>query len=190
MTTITTKTWVISDLELDNEVLIRHKIRSSGYAEAIFKAWNSCVSSSDYVCLLGNVAEGRHSYWFSRIQELPGKKILFLGDKDRNRIKWYYKFGFEKVEPFGYCLLYRHEFGNIMLSHMPALSGVISPFSERHATAIQNLNKIFDYNSCILNIHGHTLGKGKETNKTFDCSVDVIGEQLVTIDQIIEHKFK
>lgn len=188
--TITTKTWVISDLELDNEVLIRHKIRPPQYEEDLFRMWESSVAPSDYVCLLGNIAENRHTYWFSRIKNSPGKKILFLGDKDKNRLKWYYKFGFEKVEPFGYCLLYTHTYGDIMLSHMPAFTSVIPPFSERHAQAIDKLQKIFDHNSCILNIHGHTMGKGNESHKTFDCSLDVLGPQLVTIDQILAHKFK
>jgi len=199
------KTFVASDLHLGHKNSLRWtNPREEGYEERFLKGWEAVVSDKDAVILLGDIAFSSKSYWFGRLAELPGKKVLMLGNHDTNKLNWYKKWGFSEVIPFNeYMLLkyylgengkrdkdYMAYHGNIMLSHIPAFPPVTKSYDDRFLGLSHKFQRAFDHASCILNIHGHTQGRAKEKHNTFDATLDVIGEQLVTVDQIFDHKFR
>lgn len=184
------KIWLASDLHLDHKLLTdKVGTRKHGYEEEFFKAWKDCVFKDDVVVLLGDIAFRKQSYWFNRIKEAPGSKILLMGNHDKNRESWYSKW-VDKVIPFGQSLVFPHEWGNILLTHVPAFPAVAPVGDDRYLGLMGKHEREFNANSCILNLHGHTHGQGRENHRTFDCSLEVIGNQLVTLTQILDVKFK
>lgn len=182
--------WIASDLHLGHSLLVdKEKTRQRGFEEEFFKAWKDCVRQDDMVVLLGDIAFRQQSYWFTRIKESPGNVLLFLGNHDKNRTKWYEKFVTEVVS-FGESRTFEHDWGNILFTHVPAFTAVATPYDERFLGLMRKHEKEFEGGSCILNIHGHTHGRGREKHNTFDCSLEVIGPRLVTLAQITELKFK
>jgi calcineurin-like phosphoesterase family protein len=188
------RVWVASDLLFGGV-----GGRERGYESRFLKAWDHTVDKDDVVVLLGNLAINRHAYWLQAIKDMPGVKRLVVGDQDRNRVNWYKKFGFVTVTPFGdYDTLdvklgeNEHNeayFGKIMLSHFPAFIHVGNGYAQKFKSVMSKLEKQYDIRSNILNIHGHTRGHSKPTHRTQDVSLDVIGDQLVTINQVMNFKF-
>lgn len=193
------KIWCASDLHLGHKnltepagesVYSNWSARKKGYEEEFFIAWSACVGNDDVVILCGDIAFSQQALWFGRISSMPGNKVLLLGNHDRNRINWYKKWGFIEVVPFGESRVHDHALGNVMFSHIPADPAVALSYDDRFQGLAKKHAKEFKDNSCILNVHGHTHGQAKERQNTFDCTLDVIGNQLLTLDQIIEHKLK
>lgn len=195
------KVWFASDLHLGHKLLSypNHKdgtpreggpLRQPGYEEKFLKAWHDIVGKDDVICLLGDMAFSNVAYWFARMQELPGKKFLLLGNHDKNRLSWYEKWGFEEVVPFGTSQFIRYDLGNILLTHVPAFESVLTTYDDRFKGLAKKHEKEFDGSSCILNIHGHTHGLAKENHKTFDVSLECIDYAPIELEQVIERKFK
>ncbi len=180
--------------------------RERGFEERFLQGWDAVVKTTDQVILLGNIAQSSKAYWFGRIAEMPGNKVLLLGDADTNKERWYLKFGFRQVIPFNQHLLLKYYLGhngedkkeptyesyegNIMLSHLPSYVPVMKSYNDKYLGLVGKFQKAFDHNSCILGIHAHTEGKATERHNTFDASLDVIGEQLVSIDQVFARKYR
>jgi calcineurin-like phosphoesterase family protein len=193
-------TFFASDFHLGHRSMIERGYRKPGYEERILKAWSHIVRKDDVVYLLGDVAFTKQAYWFERLQALPGEKHLICGNHDRNRTAWYQKWGFVEVLPFPQYKLMplylgksnedQARYGLIMLSHVPAFLSVGAAYDSRFNGLSNKYESRFNLASCILNIHGHTHAKGAEKHNTFDVGVDVVGEQLVSLEQIIELKFK
>jgi len=170
------KLWVCSDLRLGEQ----------NQAE-LFQCWNDCVFDDDVVFLLGNIAITNKSFWFSEIQKLQGRKVLFLGDLETNRPNWYEKFDFETIVPFNQTRILKYKHGNIMLSHLPAYESVqVSYEPNKYLGLIKKFNREFDGSSCIVNLHGHTQGKAVERNNTID--VGSVRNLLLTLEQFVETK--
>lgn len=151
--------------------------------------WDNVVKPSDAVVILGNVASDHKTFWFSQIQKLPGMKILFCGDLETNRTKWYYKFGFDGVVPINESRTLVSPYGPILVSHIPAFESIVP--GSKYVGLARKFSVIFDRHSCVLNIHGHTGGKGNEKHNTFDASYrDEAGQKLLNEAQILELKFK
>lgn len=189
------KIWIASDIHLGHKMMNHphhstgEPLRSIGYEDKFIKAWKDCVNDKDYILLLGDIAFSNIAMWFEIMSNLPGKKGLVLGNHDKNKISWYKKWGFE-TSPFGQSVVYPHQLGNILFTHIPAYESVLTTYDDRFKGIAHRHNKEFDGASCILNIHGHTHGKAKERHNTFDASLEVIQYQPVLLDQIVEMKFK
>jgi calcineurin-like phosphoesterase family protein len=193
------KSWLCSDLHLGDVEMLKHRV--AGFEHRILKAWDECVMPKDVVYILGDVATSRHAFWLKLLMQLPGEKVLLLGNQDQNRLKWYYKWGFVHVVPFNEALMVPYYlkpevgkeeayYGKIMLSHVPASESVTRSRDERFLGLARKFEKLFNMHGCILNVHGHTHGRANETHKTFDVTPEVIGEQLVTLDQVFDLKVK
>lgn len=188
------RVWVAGDLLLGGA----HG-RARGYEGRILRAWDQCVRKDDVVMLLGNLTSNRHAYWLNAIQEMPGVKKLLMGDTDRNRANWYKKYGFVSVTPISQyetmdVYLGKNDqgeayYGKIMFTHLPPFPGVGAKVSPKFIGLMRKLEKSYDYGSMLLSIHSHTRGHGNATHRTQDVSMDVIGEQLVTVNQVLSHKF-
>jgi len=196
------RVWFASDLIPGEEGLTENQL------VYFLKTWDKVVRDDDYICILGNLPllakeivlpDGNKNlvkytspYWMGRIQkELPGNKILLLGAHDKNGLRWYYKYGFKLVVPFGDTLKIRHDYGNILLSSIPCFESVLASFNnERFLGVSRRLHKQFDAGSCILNIHGYTRGNSVPNGKTFDVSLPAINYAPILLEQVIDFVFK
>ena len=201
----TDKMWFCADLHFGHKFMLRPNhngvaLRKQGYEERILEAWYDTVGKDDTVFILGDTAFTAVAYWFQRLSEMPGKKVLFIGNHDKNRPDWYTKFNFSMVVPFDNYVIFPLDlwedgkgvtkYGKVMLSHLPAFASVATPFDAKFRGLMGKFEKAFNNSSCILNIHGHLHGKGAEKHNTMDVTPEVIGEQLVSLAQIIQVKFK
>lgn len=100
--------------------------------EYIIKKWNEKIHKTDTVYHLGDVGIKNKEYLTNIISRLNGKKILILGNHDRNTAsaKFYLEVGFDEV--YNKPIYYNSK---IILSHEPIQEAYNNPF--------------------ILNIHGH-----------------------------------
>lgn len=186
------KVWLCSDLMLSLDPKQREKFKprlKKKHHIDLFYMWESAVSKDDAVVIFGNVAGTHQVDWHSQIKELPGRKLLFISEFETNRPSWYKKFNYESIVPFGEALTVEYEpYGNILLSALPAFHSVLG--NDFFFNTIRKIERAFDVNSCVLNIHGYTNGKGKETSKTFDACISANNNMLLTLDQIVDLKFK
>ena len=191
-----------SDLHLSHKAMTQKGWRTPGYEERWFTAAHNILSKNSTLFLLGDIAFAKQAYWFNRLSELPGEKVLVCGNHDRNRENWYKKWGFRKVVPFGDLMYLKLElgknetintpvtyYGNILLSHVPAFESVGTAYDQRFQGLMRKGERWFNRSSCILNIHGHTHGKGADDHRTMDVGIDVIGEQVISLAQILAMKF-
>ena len=174
------KIWFISDLHLDTKP-----------PTDLFNEWAKVVGKDDGVVVVGNVALNNKTFWFSQIQKLPGDKVLFCGNLETNRIKWYHKFGFSGVVAFNESKILPSKYGSILVSHLPAAESVLVAGDTKFRGLVRKLEDSMDVSSCVLNIHGHNQGKGQDRHNTFDVSYrpDVAGPKLLNLDQILHLKF-
>ena len=135
--------------------------------------------------------------WFERIQEMPGHKILLLGNLERNRPSWYERFGFGMVVPFNEAVTAPLPNqgplppGYVMFSHLPAYASVLTNEHDQNYKGLcYKLGRYYDRTSAMLNIHAHTLGRGMERHQTIDAGVDALGRYgPVRLDQLIAEKY-
>lgn len=87
--------WVIADTHFGHKMLIEEGYRPANYDERIIKRWLQMVSPEDLVIHLGDVAlpDSDKAIW-EQIAELPGRKILVMGNHDKRSAKWYMERGF------------------------------------------------------------------------------------------------
>ena|SRR3990167_956922 len=200
------KIYFISDLHLGHNLMTQPRtdgttFRKQGHEERILKAWSHIVKPTDHVYMLGDIAMTKVSYWFSRIKELPGTKHLVCGNHDQNRAKWYLKY-VDTVSLFGELNYLKLElganevtdppityWGNILLSHVPAFESVGTAYDSRFQGLMRKGETWFHRASCLLNIHGHTHGKGAEKHNTIDIGIDAVGEYPISLEQILHVKF-
>lgn len=187
------KQWIASDLHLDYTTLFDGScsiIRPKNYITTFFNSWKHVVKDEDVVYINGDLAFKRQAYWLERLNKLPGTKVLLKGNHDRNRDTWYEKRCFAMVIPFNESLTICHDYGKILLTHIPALPKVLDTYDERFKNLSFKFYKQFKKKEYILNIHGHTHGKGKEGKDTFDASLECIDYCLTDVESIIEKVFK
>jgi calcineurin-like phosphoesterase family protein len=183
--------WLVGDLYLDKSPWkdIKEGTDSAVREENFFTNYEDVVGSNDVAVFLGNLAIGEVAYWMNRIGKLPATKILLLGDQDKNRPKWYNKFGFKMVVPFNESLTFQDEaYGKVLFSHLPAFAAVGQQVDKKYYGLMNKHMRTFENSSCVLNIHGHTMGTGEESHRTFDASRRV--PNILTLKQILDLKFK
>jgi len=129
---------VISDTHLGHRALVeKYQSRPMDFEDRIVKNWRRMVTEDDLIIHLGDVVVGKATDWPSVVPQLPGRKVLVLGNHDRKTQSWYMANGFDFC-----CVEFSWEmFGlRILFSHEPRTAGQ------------------FD-----LNIHGHLhLGRHRE----------------------------
>jgi len=184
---MTNKIWVIGDLNFEHTPWGPDK-QAAEREEAFFIQYNDVVRKNDIAIFLGNIAVKDTVYWLKRLQELPGSKALFLGDKDKNRSKWYGKFGFDVLVEFNDSRVIPTSVGNVLVSHLPAFNTEGMNISPNLHGLVAKFGRAFDRNNCILSVHGHTLGSGKTSHRTYDVSAPI--PMVKNLDQIIHEKFK
>jgi calcineurin-like phosphoesterase family protein len=164
--------------------------REPEFEEYFIEAWSHVVKEPDVIVILGNVAVRRHDRYFHKLTALPGKKCLLLGPEDKQPWGWYERWGLQMLLPFGRSTVMRHDYGNILLSHIPAYAECFNNVPSKFMGLQRKHEREMDKNSAILNIHGHTLGLGKERHNTVDVSLEAVAFAPRELESIIEEKFK
>jgi len=119
------KTWLITDTHFYHNKIIELVNRPINYQDLIINNWNNIVLPIDIIIHLGDVIFYNYNKLNSILNNLPGKKILTIGNHDHKTKSWYLNNGFNFVCDY-FCI------DNIIFSH----DRFIQPY---------------DY----VNIHGH-----------------------------------
>jgi calcineurin-like phosphoesterase family protein len=185
------KIYFCSDLYLGlSEARRESPSRDREFQDHFLTAWSHVVKNNDVIVILGNLAVGREARYFHTIAKLPGKKCVLLGPEDKQPLGWYNRWGFQMLLPFGRSTVMRHDYGNLLLSHIPAYAECFNNQPSRFMDFQRKHEQEMDRNSAILNIHGHTLGAGKERHNTIDVSLEATAFAPRELASIIEEKFK
>jgi len=157
--------FIITDTHFGHKNLgEKYQSRPADFETRIIRSWQQMIADEDMVLHLGDVVVGKTEDWRLIIPELPGRKVLILGNHDKQPVRWYMKNGFD------FCChqFYWEMFGlRILFSHEPL-------FSEE-----------FD-----LNIHGHLhLGRHLEykcDERHYLFELESSGYQPRTLDFIVK----
>ena len=146
------KRYIISDMHFGHGNVIKYENRPFADAaemdSVIIENWNNVVKVDDLVYVLGDVSFYPKEKTLEIIQQLNGRKLLILGNHDRQRSDTFWKdVGFEFVSKYPICL---DEF--YWLSHEPMFLTESMPYA---------------------NLHGHIHSKTMSTNTTPNQYVNV-----------------
>lgn len=127
------KKWVIADTHFNHKMLVERGYRPAGFENRILEAWRRMVAPEDLIIHLGDVSlPDTVAETWETISNLPGRKILVMGNHDKRSAKWYMERGFSfACEAF--------ELHRILFTHEPQL------LVPDHA---------------LFNVHGHLHGNG------------------------------
>jgi calcineurin-like phosphoesterase family protein len=158
--------YIWSDLHLYHDNVIRFSGRpyedAAEMNAALFKAWRETIKKGDVLWNLGDYS------WYPKkddilksLTNLPGKKILLLGNHDRGKsVRWWREAGFDEV--YDYPIVYNDR---LIFSH-------------------EDMNIPDDF--YMVNVHGHHHEKDMGHPRKFNVSVERIGYKPITIESIME----
>jgi calcineurin-like phosphoesterase family protein len=158
------KVYIWSDLHLGHANIIKYCDRPFADVEAMNKAllhaWRMIVKPMDTIINLGDVSLKTNKEHLSEILgNLPGYKILILGNHDRKRsVKWWMETGFDEV--YKYPIVYEEQF---ILSHQIVELAKDSPF---------------------VNIHGHSHQRKMDNPRYVNVCVEMTGYKPVLFETI------
>lgn len=153
-----TKTWFTSDLHFFHRNILKYCAESRPYQTvnemntAIVENWNSKISESDSVWILGDVSFGPVDPTVEILNQLKGKKYLIIGNHDKKLLK---------IQSFRDCFVaidnyveFRYNHTLVCMMHFP-----IESWNEK--------------NSGSFMLHGHSHGNPIHTKgKILDVGVD------------------
>lgn len=124
------KYFVIADTHFGHKSLAdKYQSRPADFEKKIITNWRRMVKAEEIVIHLGDITVGTSTDWSFIIPDLPGRKILVLGNHDKKTESWYMANGFDFCCSSFVWNMYGLE---IAFSHEPIFTGT------------------FD-----LNVHGH-----------------------------------
>jgi calcineurin-like phosphoesterase family protein len=91
------KIWCVCDTHWNHPMLIQHGYRPLDYEQQIVRNWQRQVGPDDFLIHLGDVIMRRASELKAILAQLPGHKILTVGNHDRHPTQWYLDSGFDFV---------------------------------------------------------------------------------------------
>jgi calcineurin-like phosphoesterase family protein len=187
--------WFTADLHLGHELIIQYCDRPFSNAEhmhsVLMKNFCKKASENDTIYFLGDVAF-RAENLKSFLSQIPGKKILIMGNHDKWGVNTYYQCGFSAVLDYA-----EMRFGQrkLRLNHIPCRShleffrllGVYFVKSQTWLAAVRKISnewkKYLPQNNdwCIC---GHVHGAWKVRGRNINVGVDVWDYSLVGLDEI------
>lgn len=109
------RVFIISDTHFGDQFLETNDLRPKGIMHKIVKNWKNVITHDDLVIHLGDIILGKMSDYKDLIKELPGRKILVIGNHDKKGLNWYMNNGFHFAchsftwEYLGKKLVFTHE---------------------------------------------------------------------------------
>ena len=163
--------YIWSDLHLGHANIIEYEQRPfqniTEMNKKLLHNWRTIIKSNDTIINLGDIAFKTNKEYLSKIiKNLPGYKILIMGNHDRSKsTRWWIEIGFDEV--YKYPIIYE---GKYILSHEPIFTN--------------------EY----INIHGHIHNKKTENSELkylpnqINISVEMIDYKPILFEKIIEQK--
>jgi calcineurin-like phosphoesterase family protein len=109
------RTWVVSDTHFGHENIVGFCRRPHDHQEVIMEEWSQSVPDEATVLHLGDLSYRNNSFFKNMIApHLTGRrKLLILGNHDRQRPNFYRDSGFKIIKPFeihydGYTVSFSH----------------------------------------------------------------------------------
>ena len=157
--------YIWSDLHLRHENIIKYCNRPFETIEQMDKTildnWKKTIKNNDRLFNLGDVIFGDKETAKRIIENLPGRKILIMGNHDRKHsINWFKDIGFEEVYP--YPIIFNEWF---ILSHEYVF-----------------LNENMPY----INLHGHIHDKNLNQKCYINVSVEQTNYKPIRLDEIMK----
>jgi len=87
--------WLITDTHFNHENIKRYCNRPDDFNERIIRNWQRLVVPEDLVIHLGDVILGRNHTLSAIMRCLPGRKVLIIGNHDRESATFYMRHGFD-----------------------------------------------------------------------------------------------
>lgn len=154
-----------SDLHLGHKNIIEYEKRPFKSVDlmdrVLLKTWRETVKSSDVLWNFGDVTLGHSRTWLEEtLKNLPGKKILILGNHDRSHsMKWWREIGFDEVYDRPVIVN-----GFFIFSHEPVYVGPGMPY---------------------VNFHGHTHSESSTNPQKVNLSVECIEYKPTDLDLLM-----
>lgn len=107
------RTWIISDTHFGHKKMVEKGWRPEGYEGLIIAHWASTIAPDDLVIHLGDVWCGKGPR--VDVTQLPGQKVLLIGNHDHESDSWYMDHGFNfvcrgfEIRRYGYAWWFSHE---------------------------------------------------------------------------------
>jgi len=157
--------YIWSDFHLWHENIIKYENRPFKDViemnKTILENWRNTISSQDIVFNLGDVGFGNKEN-LSVIKNMPGHKILILGNHDKSRsAKWWLDVGFDEV--YRYPIIYEEFY---ILSHEPLYINDHMPY---------------------VNLHGHTHSEPPGNKYKLNMCVEHTDYKPVPFENIKKH---
>lgn len=109
------KIYVVGDTHFGHtELATKYGSRPQDFERRITRKWMETVQDNDLVIHLGDVVVGRTTDW-EMVTQLPGRKILTVGNHDRKSMTWYMTNGFDlacqslSLTMFGLNIAFSHK---------------------------------------------------------------------------------
>lgn len=135
------KTWLITDTHFNHTNMVQLCGRPENFNDVIIKHWKHLVADDDLVIHLGDVIFSRAGELTGIMAQLPGKKVLTLGNHDNRKPEWYMNRGFHFAAD-------RFDYKKIAFSHIPLTR-------EGLGKDLSYLSDVPHHRGVSLNIHGH-----------------------------------
>ena len=136
------KIWIISDTHFHHRRILEYEAEARPFKDRdemdaeLVKRWNAVVGPSDVVFHLGDFAFAGKNYISSIAHQLNGRKILLLGNHDReNMIDWI-SCGFDTVHEQPFLLDGKFIFSHEPLAEIP--DGKINVYGHVHGSKYFN----------------------------------------------------
>jgi calcineurin-like phosphoesterase family protein len=148
----THRIWVTADTHFGHTKLIELADRPEDFEQKIVDRWKDSVKEDELVIHLGDLSWGPDVDTAEIIKDLPGKKVMVLGNHDRKSSVWYMNNGWDFCcETFSL-----NRYGKrILFSHVPL------PPCYR-SDSVDDSRLIYD-----MNIHGHLHMNAHHPNADF-----------------------
>ncbi len=183
-------TFVISDLHLGHAGMLsfettpgqrlRPFLNLHEMHGAIIDGWNSVISPSDKVYVLGDVSMKRNKMIQGLIHDLPGKKRLVRGNHDLGDDSWYKGCGFQRI--YGV-----RQIDGVWLTHVPMHPQSLS------GRAVGNIHGHLHERKIIIPRYLETVRAGTnmwpyEDQRYWNACVEPMGYVPRTIASIVEER--
>lgn len=171
--------YVTSDFHLGHNQLFIYEPRGYKSIEEhdnkIIENWNNTINEDDTVYILGDLMLGDNELGMKRLQSMPGRKLIILGNHDTDRRKELYS-SLDNITVLGYAWMIK-EFGlTFYLSHYPTITSpcdIDKPLKTR-----------------VINLCGHTHTQDRwndwDKGLIYHCELDAHNCFPIPLEQIVQ----